>query len=336
MVSKVRILNPLGAALLHYTTALSATLTGLGCEVKVENVTEPSAHGNRFGRRIVWALSYLRALRRGRRSDDILICVWPPLGYWDTLLLRLSPVSRKALIVHDPEPLVRAVGYGMIARLVARTVGRRVELIVHGSQALEVVRGKHSLSRAVVVSHPMHEPKPPSRAGTEVKPQHRKVVRVLGQYKAERNLKALEEVAKVGEPGWRREVIGRGWPDVKGWQVRSEFVPESEFESLIASADVVVVPYERFFQSGVAVRALELLTPVVGPRVDSMIELLGEDCTWMATEGTWTSSVENALGCAEPEIYERSAHAHWLAVESWEQWLVGLDRPSSLAQESGQ
>lgn len=331
-MSNVRILNPLGAALLHYTREISYVLGELGCEVEVENVIEPSAHGNRFGRRIVWALSYLREVRRTSRSDDILICLWPPFGYWDTLLLGLSRASRTVLIVHDPEPLSGEVGYGVIARFIARTVGRRVELIVHGSRALDVVCEKHSLPRAVVVSHPMLEPKRRSRAGTEADAQHQKVVRVVGQFKAERNLDALEEVAACGDPDWRREVIGRGWPDVNGWQVRSEFVTESEFESLIAGADVVLVPYKRFFQSGVAVRALELLTPVVGPRVESMAELLGGDCTWLATEGTWASSVGDALECAEPEIYERSVDAYVSAVGSWKLWLVGSDKVSSQAR----
>lgn len=319
--SNVRILNPLGAALLHYSTELSCVLTELGYKVEVENVAEPSVYGSRFGRRIFWALNYLRAIRRTIRSDDILICVWPVFGYWDTLCLRLSKASRKVLIVHDPEPLVRAIGYGQFARLVARTAGSRIELFVHGSRAQEVVQRKHSLSRAVVVSHPMLEPTSLSSGESNLDKRNPQLVRVVGQFKAERNLKALEEVATSGDPSWRREVIGRGWPDVTGWQVRSEFVEESEFESLIAEADVILVPYERFFQSGVAVRALELLTPVVGPEVESFVDLLGVDCTWMATEEMWASAVQRAIDAPSQEVATRAQAAHSAVLKSWKDQL---------------
>lgn len=319
-MTDVRIINPLGGALGHYTRELATTLTDLGCEVQTESVAEPSARGGRRGRRIAWMVEYLRAVRGRGEAPDVLVCVWPALGYVDLVLLRLSRASRKVLIVHDPEPLVRAVGYGKPARWLARRLGRPTELLVHGSSALRVVIDRHRMRRVVRVCHPMLEPRASSIPAGAEDSGGQATIRVLGQFKSGRSLGALAEIAESGDPRWKREIVGRGWPPVPGWRVRSEFVPESEFENLIATADVVVVPYDRFFQSGVAIRALELLTPVVVPENEAMLDLLGEDCSWIA-RSDWAAATLAAVTASPREVTRRSGEASREARRSWESWL---------------
>ena len=62
---------------------------------------------------MAWIVDYVRTIRaldRGR----MVVSLWPVLGYWDRLLLS-TLAGRSALVMHDPEPLVAATGYGAAA-----------------------------------------------------------------------------------------------------------------------------------------------------------------------------------------------------------------------------
>jgi hypothetical protein len=143
----------------------------------------------------------------------------------------------------------------------------------------------------------------------------------MGQFKRDRDLEALADIAAAPED-WSLEIIGRGWPEVPGWEVRDEFVAEDEFEALIAEADVIVIPYERFFQSGVAVRALEQAVPVVAPPSDSILAMLGSDSPWIA-RGDWAAAVRAALEADSGSVAELAKSLNREASDRWASWLAG-------------
>jgi hypothetical protein len=72
-------------------------------------------------------------------------------------------------------------------------------------------------------------------------------------------------------------VVGRGWPPLPGWRVIDFFVSEERFDAEIAKSDVVCIPYHDYYQSGVAVRAIESGIPVVGLRHEFLELLCGDD-----------------------------------------------------------
>ena len=55
------------------------------------------------------------------------------------------------------------------------------------------------------------------------------------------------------------------------------FLTEEALDAALADAAVVLIPYSHFFQSGIAVRAVELGVPVAGPRHPFLADLLGGD-----------------------------------------------------------
>ncbi|WP_241549102.1 hypothetical protein [Gordonia alkanivorans] len=59
-------------------------------------------------------------------------------------------------------------------------------------------------------------------------------------------------------------IVGRGWPHLNGWKVVDDFVPESRLAKEIDAASVVLLPYTRYYQSGIALRALEQGRATVG------------------------------------------------------------------------
>lgn len=322
---EITVINPLGSALAHYERALSQTLATIGCPVRSKNIQEPSARGGGIKGRVVWVVSYMRAVRQTRQvASGDLISTWPVLGYWDCCLLAMAGGGRRTLIVHDPEPLVKAVGYGRVARFLARHIARNVEIMVHSERALEVVVGRHGIDRVRKVEHPMFEPRSPAgeaaQGGDGIRSGVGPTVRVLGQFKTVRDTGSLERIAREGNPEWTLEIVGRGWPDVEGWSTRSEFVSDAEFERLLGTADVLLIPYEKFFQSGVAIRALELKTPVVGPADSSLSDLLGSASNWLVRDDGWTEAIANALG-SDPEMTKQIATAaHVRSVSGWKAW----------------
>lgn len=151
-------------------------------------------------------------------------------------------------------------------------------------------------------------------------------VRVLGEYKSHRNMDALAEIADTSPTHWKLEIIGRGWPNVLGWSIRNEFVTEDELSSLIENSSVIVVPYRKFFQSGIAFRSVELGTPVVGPMVSSMQQILGSNLEGLmvATDrpGDWSRAVAQAIKTPRSSILGRAAQLSTEARQLWHDYLT--------------
>jgi hypothetical protein len=313
---RVLLVNPLGVALKHYTESLERLLVDCGASVASIALSEPSASGQTRQR---WIYEYIKALREATRENPhvIVIQTWPTLGYWDYVASRVVLRGAYTLIVfHDPHPLVHAVGYGHLARWIASLRPVAATAIVHSKAASEVVRADASLGDVIDLPHPMFPPEKPdghNRRGV--------VIRVLGQYKAARDVHGMTQLAAQGPSDWRYEVIGRGWPAIAGWKVTSRFVEENEFGALIRGSSAIVIPYSRFFQSGVAIRTLELGTPVVGPRSSSLAELLGAESDWLVDGDSWHQAVEAAIRAEPEEIYRVASSAYDRVLGQWRAWL---------------
>lgn len=313
MTRRTLVINPLGGALHHYRSELVSILRDslqkpLALEFEEPSVSSESRY--RWVGKYVKVLFMARARQRRARGSTAII-TWPVLGYLDLLLLAVV-LPGSWLTVHDPVPLVRSVGYGSVARAAARILGRRAKIIVLSRQASDEVR--RALPRATirVLPHPILEP--------ELRRQRpeQTVIRVLGQYKADRDIDLLRSIA-AEYPASRCTITGRGWPNVTGWEVDNRFVPEAELDDLMRSASVVLIPYRRFFQSGVAVRCLETGTPFVGPSDSSLSDLLSErpDLLAESSSADWLRAIRAAIDVSEHEMASISALARCRAAREW-------------------
>jgi hypothetical protein len=82
----------------------------------------------------------------------------------------------------------------------------------------------------------------------------------------------------------------------------------------------VLVPYSRFFQSGVAVRAVEVGTPVVGTRHPFLTDLLGADWPGLAASDApqaWLEAV-TAVGGRTAEVTRRAQTLRARCAEAWD------------------
>ncbi|WIB36517.1 MULTISPECIES: glycosyltransferase [unclassified Curtobacterium] len=321
---KTLIINPLGAALKHYTAELVSVLDASGAEIDLVEFPEPSAGG---GTRLDWLKHHLAALWSTRIHDRKLeterkcIITWPTLGYLDTLLAAL--IAPKAwIVIHDPVPLVQSVGSGKLGQLALRSIGNRARIIVHSEQAAQAVEAVSPSARVVRLPHPIL---PPQTRGPRVRAT-RPTVRVLGQYKADRDTDLMTAIAR-DFPDADFTVTGRGWPPVTGWQIDSRFVSEAEMEELISSAWTVLIPYRRFYQSGIAVRCLELGTPVVGPADSSLSALLRSAPSLLAgsRHEEWVRAVQSGLDMPREAILELGVSERNTTVAKWNAHMSARD-----------
>ncbi|MCU1526546.1 MAG: hypothetical protein JWP75_309 [Frondihabitans sp.] len=329
---RVVLVNPLAGTLTQYTTHLARSLRASGHEVHVEHVAEPSHSG---GSRLSWLRSYAAAVLRARKTcrssatqnahRPRVIVTWPVLGYLDLFLLRLA-LGRRCdswLVMHDPQPLVRAVGYSGVIRRTALRVMRRPALIVHSVTAHEALREQGAERHAEILPLPVNPKKPGSITGRDHNAHL--TVRVFGQFKPDRDVELLARIATRVPAGSQLEIHGRGWPAVEGWQVTDAFVPEERLDRLIATSDVVVIPYKRFFQSAVAYRCLETGTPVVGSRNSSLVDLYPSNSPLLVSAGhddadeidRWVSALMTAKSLATAEVLELAHRADERCTREW-------------------
>ena len=321
-------INPLGAALRHYTKALLSVLEAEATTIELREFFEPSASGQG---RLSWVLEYCRQLRAARGltenpAERILIITWPVLGHLDTLLIALFYRRPAWLVIHDPTPMVRAIGYGRASRRIGRSFSKNTRFIVHSAQA-QAALAEHGLTgNTVLLPHPVLAPSDKARLmpGLGKHGDARPTVRVLGQYKADRDLSVLTRLAKDLSNRYTLEIFGRGWPPVAGWTVTEGFMTEAEMVRRISDADVVLIPYSRFFQSGIAIRAIEAGTPVVGLNSSSLTDLLGRGSPLLVdgSEDTagWAHAIEFAVADGTAAMAGIATGLRQSAVAAWQVW----------------
>jgi hypothetical protein len=223
--------------------------------------------------------------------------------------MRVARRNTVYIIVHDPSPLRRSYDQSRWAKQLFKAATRLASVkILYHTELAQQVGDRRTGVRGAVVPHPIRLDWTPTgeRRGLGVR---RPVVRVLGQYKQTRSLSALAEIADKAAGLYDLEIHGRGWPQVQGWSVQDHFVPEDKFTDLVQSSDCVIIPYDLFFQSGVAVRCLEVGVPIVAPFHEHIVQLYGDD--WVGVvrdEAGWHNALAAALAVDAAAIFARRRH----------------------------
>ncbi|MBW9111733.1 hypothetical protein [Microbacterium ureisolvens] len=315
---RITVINPLRGTMTHYSREIQQTLeAATGADrVHVVSLSEPSTGEVS---RIRWVANYLGALGKyGRwsRSDRVIV-TWPVLGLLDLILIRLLAGPRGVLIIHDGSPLVRSVGYGRVARRLIGIIRPRVAVVVHTEFARSHIQSAFVRQQARLALHPI------SIGEAIVADARSTVVRVLGQYKRDRDVDLLRDLGATGS--FEIEVRGRGWPSIPGIDVEEGFLDERTLVDLLRSSSVVLIPYKRFYQSGIAIRAVEVGTPVVAASSEFM-ELLAPTRDWSPRDPSrvesWERAIRNAGLDAGAGTVEVRDHYFHRAVASWRKVLL--------------
>jgi|GEM_PF-1460016 len=309
------LLNPLPAALSHYATALAQTLELAGARAWTVPCPSVEVGAGSAGSRVGAAAGLVLARRRAvaQAGAGSVLSLWPSVGLTEPVWWPRS--ASVWHVVHDPRPLRRQIGYGGTAARVGRLgVGGAAGLIVHARPAADEL-ARLGWPSPVLLPHPM------LAADPDLSCAHPGLTRngllVLGQHKPVRDMTALRALADQVDPGTPMVIRGRGWPQVDRWQVDSRFVTEAEVEASLSACACLVLPYRRYYASGVAVRCLEQLTPVVGRRHPMLEELLGPDWPGFVKGDQWGAAAARAAAVPRREMvarrdsYAARSHAAW-------------------------
>lgn len=315
----IRLINPLPVTLGHYEKEFTATLDRVGCESQV--MKEGGDHNRGIYNKVVAAFRILvgRLLRPSGSSVHPQIVMWPLFGFWDAITwVYMSGRNPVAIIVHDPTPLRSQIGMGLFGRYIFRRTIEKfdISIVCHTNLAAFALKQKTGV-QAQIAMHPFNQVSAVTHA-----PEGKCKVRVLGQYKFARDLSVLVELVEAVQAGDEYdcvfEIYGRGWPEVPGWIVHDNFLPERDFNDVLATSDCIVIPYSHFFQSGVAVRALENLVPVIGPRHEHIESLYGTKWPGLVDDETnWSAALRSVLRKPQDDLTQAAVSYQTKVDHSW-------------------
>lgn len=320
----VRIYSPLHNVSEHFVERLTESLGAGG----IASVRLPSRNGEVGANSLakVQALgAHVRNVRRYVHSGAPNVVAWPLTGWWEMPLWR-HRTQQTFIAMHDPEAVARQDGLTPLAAASAiRLSGSRwPHLVTMSPEAFDAAVRHVGPDRIHLVPHPMRVPE------WVQGPAGRTSILVLGQYKPARDLDVMSVIAPaLRAAGWTPTVAGRGWPPVPGWNVVNRFISETEFADLLGSAAAVLLPYKHYFQSGVALRALEagvptvgrctgFLTTILGPNFPGAVDNWNDPDSWLQAVAAATTARESQIRAAE-SYSERAAAA-------WRDLLIRTDR----------
>lgn len=283
--------DPIPSAQAHYQREVQAVFASAGRSARLARWSRAAEGGHGVRGRLLMLRNAVHNIACARRAPETVIQLWPTFGLLEARLWA-SKRAPRFVILHDPTPLRRQYGHSKRAERWASGASSvsRPTIIVQ-SEAAEIaastVLPNHRIER---VLHPILSEQ------RHVDKTERPSVVVAGQFKPARDLGLLAELGtRLRSRGWDLRIVGRGWPQVPGWAVEDRFVAESELDDLLGSAWVFLLPYTTYFQSGVAVRALENGTPTVGESTGFLRGLLGPGHPGLVPAGSGADGYEAAL-----------------------------------------
>lgn len=322
----VRIYSPLHYVSEHFVERLIESLDAGGIPCVRLSSRNGEVGANRLAK--VQALgAHVRNVRQYVRTGGPNVVAWPLTGWWEIPLWR-HRTHPTFIAMHDPEAVARQDGLTPLSAVNAiKLSGSRWPHLVTMSPEAYTAAARHvDQDRLHHVPHPMRAPQLNQVSA------HRKTVLVLGQYKPARDLDVMSAIAPaLRAAGWLPTVAGRGWPSVSGWDVIDRFVSEAEFSELLSSAGAVLLPYKHYFQSGVALRALEAGVPTVGRSTGFLTSILGANfpgavLNWDDPE-SWLEAVAAATSARESQMHAAAAYSD-RAAAAWRDLLCRSEQMS--------
>ncbi len=250
---------------------------------ELQPVISPRRHGNRAVRAIRQVLDawrdrsrIARSIRRASETAEVTVL-------WETSKFGIveKHLARQILFVHNASPHAAAamtLRDRFLFRMERASAQKADRVIVHGTTQDQVVR-TWGVKETVQVPLPGDSR---ARAIGEIISG----ALCIGEVRPNKGLEiAIQATSLAGMP---LRIIGKPEPDWYGKeltdraastavQVRLEYLEAREFNDLLASAEVIVLPYTHFqAQSGVLARAIQLDRIVVASDLPALREQAGD------------------------------------------------------------
>ena len=263
-----------------------------------------------------WPGSRRRALQHDADAWIMPYWTWVWAGLWWWLLRGPRPPT--VAVAHNPADH----GAGVLQRSAARLVLRRCDAVFTHARVLEEEL-RAAYPAKPMASHPLPPPdvgglplREEARRRLEI-PADRKVALFLGLIRSYKGVDLLLE-AIADQPvdsHWSLVVAGEPWEDLgpaleqqvralgigDRVQLRLGWVAEAEVPTLLAAADLMVLPYRSGSQSAVAPLALAAGLPVLSTRVGGLPEVVRDGVNGVLVDPGSADELARALAQLDHE-----------------------------------
>jgi len=247
-------------------------------------------------------LTWLNAFRRAKEADVIIVQWWTSSVAHMYFVLELLNCKRRPIIIEFHEvvdPLERSiVPIRIYSRLMGRLIRRlATRYVVHSNSDKELISTNYGIeeARITVIPHGMydHYKKIERRiAKSTVGIREEFVILFFGllrPYKGVKQLiRAFEGLPEDLVKRSRLLIVGETWEDKESKELAKEskfsknikvvdrYVSDDELSLYLSAADVLVIPYVRASQSGVAHIGMAFGLPIIASDVGGLKESLGK------------------------------------------------------------
>lgn len=278
---------------------------------------------------------------RDEKVDVVILVWWIWVWAFPYLVLSLMSQAKVLLLCHNVSDKEPAWWKSMLTNQVLR---RADWILVHARTEQDEVRrriGKRALiARTFLPAHEMGGLVPTrgvARSWLNVK--HERVALFFGHVRPFKGLDVALEAWRqletnvlllvAGEIWWGEAEEYRRMAAPLGDRVRFEtrFIPDTEIADYFAVADVVVAPYRREAQSGVAMTAFHFGRPVIATRVGGIPEVVEDGVNGLLVKPvhppSLAAAVDQFFSTCNREAMEKAA-LRTAARYSWEKYGAGV------------
>ena len=258
-----------------------------------ERCTDQTERGIDWWNPITW----IRACWNIRHCDILLLEYWSAAANHMYLFISLFFLGNVILEMHEViEPEEKRSKLLALYSTITRKLlmWRATAIVVHSRHDLELV----NTNKATIIPHPIY---PSILRPSETKPNDRFYILFFGlirDYKGVQDL--IDAFQMLDIPNKYLHIMGEVWDPItvpKQSNIRTQFqyVDASAIHMAFDRAHVIVLPYTRASQSGVAHVAMDYGIPIVATPVGGLIDALSGYAGWWPIEPNTPRDIANAL-----------------------------------------
>lgn len=290
--------------------------------------------------------SWMRAARKARSCDVVIFEWWTSSVAHMYLALQLALHHAVPVIIEYHEvvdPLEQSI---MPIRIYSRIMGRIIRLladhyVVHSSSDRDLIQRMYHIQqeKITIIPHPLYDHYPvleKSAARTTLALEEENIILFFGLLRPYKGVKylisAFNNLPENIILSTRLLIVGEAWEDQESIQLVKEspyrekitlinrYIGDEEIPDYFSAADMVVLPYTRASQSGVAHIAMAYGLPIIATRVGGLEEGLRQyQGTFFIDKESSEAIHEQIVRCIErKEVYPPPENLTWKTVgEEW-------------------
>jgi len=268
-------------------------------------------------------LTWIKAYRIAEKSNAIILQWWTSsVSHMYLFVESMNKISEKIPVIIEFHEVVDPLENSILPiKVYSRIMGRLVRrfashYVVHSKADLELISKTYSIpeENITVIPHGIYDHYPKLKKGDARKAlgiEDEFVILFFGllrPYKGVKYLiKAFESLPEEILKRSKLLIVGETWEDRESVTLAKKskhserillvnrYVADDELPLYFSAADVVVLPYTRASQSGVAHIAMTFGLPVVATKVGGLLESLGAYSGTIFVEPCDSDSIKSAL-----------------------------------------